>query len=69
MKILKAKRLEKLYFEIWYDFETESYKREFIMRKVAYVTFLGIPILAIKYIYLNIPDNEVTNVGHYLIPV
>ena len=58
MKLLSVKKLERLYFEIKCDLKTMEYSRQFTMRKGSYVTFLGIPLYATKFVYVN-PDQQI----------
>lgn len=53
MKLFSVKKLERLYFEIKCDLKTMQYSRQYTMRKGAYITFLGIPLYATKFIFVE----------------
>lgn len=59
MKLLSVKKLERMYFEIKCDLKTMQYSRNYTLRKGSYITFLGIPLIATKYVFIELPDKYV----------
>jgi len=62
MKFLSIKKIERVYFQINVSLETMTYKRDFFMQKSAYVSFLGIPLIPKKVIYIKLSENEIASV-------
>lgn len=56
MKILKAKRRERILYSIHFNFESNTYKKEYSLMKLATVSIFGlIPLYSTKSVHLNVP--------------
>lgn len=63
MKLLSVKKLKNLHFIISYSFATNKYKREFLLCKQAYKSFLGIPLYPTKLIFVEPNSHDLCEVG------
>jgi hypothetical protein len=53
MKLISVKKVKRLYYYISVSLTDMVYKKDYQMRKIAYITFLGIPLIPKKSIYIT----------------
>lgn len=62
MKFLSVKKIKRLYFQLNVSLADMTYRRDFFMQKSAYVSFLGIPLIPKKVIYVKLSENEIASI-------
>lgn len=62
MKFFSVRKIERLYYRLNVSLANMTYKRDFFMQKSAYVSFLGIPLIPKKVIYVKLSEKEIASV-------